>query len=183
MDQTISATMSSYTAVTVAAVAGVVATGVCLASNPRFVSYLYNKTSSVVATWFRTEVDKGKVDALKEDVQSKISKRAWKKISKLDMIDLEGVFSGDDNDLEFVPLAYKYSRIARVELCCPIMSEANKKCAYHLIRKAMLENNVRQHQILKSIHLAVALTFVKDADEMEASHILDLLNPLVEKSK
>jgi hypothetical protein len=175
--------MSSYTRLSIAAFAGVVATGVCLASNPRFISYVYNKTSSLVATWFRTEVDKGKVDALAEDIKSRVSKRAWKKVSKLDVIDLQEIFSGDDNELEFVPLAYKYSRIARVELCCPVLSEANKKCAYHLISKTMLGNGVRQHQMLRSIHLAVALTFVKDADEMESTHILSLLNPLVEKCK
>lgn len=162
---------------------GIVATGVCLASRPRFFSYLYNKTASTVATWFQTEVDKGKVDAYCEATKSAVSKRAWRKLCKLSQVELEAVMEAEDHDLEMVPLAYKYSRMARVELCCPKFSEANKKCAYHHIRKEMAANGVRKHQIAKSIHLAVSLTFVKDADEMEAEHILSLLDPVVEKCK
>lgn len=161
----------------------VFATGVCLASHPRFVSYLINKTASRFATWLRTECDKGKVDAHVEGVQSNVSKRAWRKLCQLSQVDLEQVFESEDMDLEFVPLAYKYSRKARVELCCPKFSEANRKCAYHHIRKAMEGAGVRQYQIVKSIHLAVALTFVKDADEMEAHHIMALLKPTWETCK
>lgn len=173
--------MRTFTASCVAV--GVIATGVCLASRPRFLSYLYNKTVSATATWFRTEVDKGKVDAYCEETKSIVSKRAWRKLCKLSQVDLEAVMEAEDHDLDLVPLAYKYSRIARVELCCPKFSEANKKCAYHHIRKEMVANGVRKHQIAKSIHLAVALTFVRDADEIEADHILGLLDPAVEKCK
>jgi hypothetical protein len=162
---------------------GAIATGVCLASRPRFISYLYNKSTSAIATWFQTEVDKGRVDAQCEAVRSRVSKRAWAKLCQLSQVYLADSMEAEDTELEFVPLAYKYSRLARVELCCPKLSEANKKCAYHHIRKEMVANGVRKHQIVKSIHLAVALTFVRDADELEADHLCTLLDPLVEKCK
>lgn len=171
-----------YTALTCVAI-GALATGVCLASRPRYISYLYNKSASALATWFQTEVDKGKVDAQCEAVRSRVSKRAWNKLCQLSQVDLAITMETEDTDLEFVPLAYKYSRLARVELCCPKLSEANKKCAYHHIRKDMVANGVRKHQILKSIHLAVALTFVRDADEMEADHLATLLDPVIEKCR
>lgn len=155
----------------------------CLASGPRFLSCLLSNPASSILIWLRSEWAKGFVDAKTSQVRSKVSRRAWKRLQALEEAALADVIDSEDIDLEFVPLAYKYSRIARVELCCPKYSEANKKCAYHLIRKEMEARGVRKGQMVRAIHLAVKLTFVKDQDEIESDHLFSLLNPLVEAGK
>lgn len=142
----------------------------------------FGELCSRVITWWNLETAKGLCDREKSDLRARLSKRAARRLEQLGDLD-EDLLEGDVAEMPHIPLAYKYSRIARVELCAPGKSEENVKCAYHLIRKKMEANGVRPSQIMKSIHLAVQLTFVQDRHEVEAHLLGDVLGQMKAKAK
>lgn len=133
-------------------------------------------------TWWNIETVKVQVEEAKLHTIHALSKRATKRLEQLEAVSLEDVMK-DDVNLEYVPLAYKYSRIVRVEMQCPSKSEANIKCAYSAVRKAMVADKVRPHQMCKAIHLSVQLVFVKDKYELEGEMLGDILGTVTSTVK
>jgi hypothetical protein len=72
-------------------------------------------------------------------------------------------------------VAFKYSRRARLELRKPSYSAENESIVHDRVYKMMKEDGLRPSQIIRHLHKAVTLTFVRDIYELEDDSLRKVL--------